>query len=147
MTATVESCCTGNPKLSFPITIGTYPIQDIIVQQPMGTQPSAPSKNSNGFINPSVPDTSGAPSAPTITISNASCNGNDNYKICMLKFCRLKYRQKYLRIWYFLFYFVVDLPTYHEAVGEMEHSENNYKPKYPMFKQATSYSIGQISNV
>lgn len=73
--AIAEGCCSGNLKASFPITIGTYPIQDNIMTQPMATQilptephfqPTAPvmPPDSSGSMKMPLPDQPNDPTAP-----------------------------------------------------------------------------------
>lgn len=79
--AVVEGCCSRNLKVSFPITIGTYPIQDNIMTQPTAPQvgislpyqvplaemqPTAPEMpaDANGFAKPPYSAQSNDPTAP-----------------------------------------------------------------------------------
>lgn len=97
MTATVEGCCSGNPSLSFPITIGTYPIQDVIEEQPMlpqpsapqpsAPQPSAPPTDSKEFTKLPYPSAPSGPSAPSAPVTENDLNKG--------KYPFVKYFKKY----------------------------------------------------
>lgn len=104
-----------------PITIGTIPIQDNFDTSNMNSHPTPvisgqPMPNQNGAsILPTAPN---MPSAPIETdVTNAPTAPPPPVE------------------------FNENPPTYEEAMNMGGESSNNFKPKYPMFRRQTSYSI------
>lgn len=114
-----------------PITIGTYPILDNLIANPIPNSypsanvPSAPLGN-NVITNQSI-----APIAPTSPYASEQT---------------VPYPERGIKtIFYFLFvqscftvfpFFISDPPSYEDALK----SGPNFKPKYPVYRRATSYS-------
>lgn len=131
------NCFESFSEIQMPITIGTIPIQDIasaptmhlngevIINQPIGFALEASMANLNSELTPNMPDTSTAPSAPSPPFDIKS-------KFILHSFCL--FHSNYCEN------SVSDPPSYEEAMLANENN-NKYKPKYPMFRRQTSYSI------
>lgn len=130
------ACCHSNPVLDLPITIGSYPIQDVTpsgypstvvdsftTNNVISQQPSAPQPYEQN--NYGVP----YPSAPFPFPSD----GTLQFLISL----NLLITQYHL---HFFFSIETDPPTYEDAMHSKDADGNNFKPKYPMFKRNTSYS-------
>lgn len=139
------------------ITIGTIPIRDnynapgmssnsglVISVQPgaepaltraqiEGVTPMSGSSAPNLSADSNEPSTSTAPSAPPAPIDFS----DSEYRLFPIVFFYrelLLFQEKYS---------ISDPPTYEQAMhmGGLENSNNSFKPKYPMFKRQTSYSV------
>lgn len=145
--------------INLAITIGTIPIRDnigasrmnsnseVVISVQPGTEPALTRAQIEGVTpmpaptapnlsaDSNEPSTSGTPSAPPAPIDFS----DSEFHVLLFQFYftgkLLQFQEKYS---------ISDPPTYEEAMHmhlELENSNNFFKPKYPMFKRQTSYSV------
>ena len=105
-----------------PITIGTYPIEDVVAPNANGTAPI--------IDQPTAPLTD-QPTAPLLDSGlpgYSSNKGSESKHFGILKVNRNSA------------VFFLELPIYEEAINMADGGGDGFRPKYPVFKRTTSYS-------
>lgn len=113
-----------------------YPYQHTVTNNVI-EQPTAPQLpqllDQNNYSTTPYPNMLTAPIAP-LPFSDEGNFSSLSFVSSSFTLCLLSFILSYL--------FILDLPTYAEAVHLKDPTGNNFKPKYGMFKRTTSYSSG-----
>lgn len=111
-------CCHSDPVLMLPIVIGTYPFRDEPAPQTVITlRPSAPQVDESEMQPTEIP----SPSAPMQFSNDGKYKTKTIFNALFFKLIND--------------YEIAEPPSYEEAMRCDKRADNDFLPKYPVFKQ------------